>query len=622
MNYRNIANVKAETTTYGKFKGADFSTDPSQVDESRSPWPLNLIADEGGFPEKRLGWRTLKSFDGQINGIYTLVSDKKVWFVIHHGTSISLWDADNSTIEELKSDIADHKSAGFIMGGALYILTGNEYLVVTIQDDNAVCAYVSDNAYLPRTVISRSPSGGGESFEAVNLINPMRQNDFIADGKSDTYCLDAENIDAVISVEVNDEILEEGYEVDLEKGTVKFATIPKKPEDSGGVAGADNVKIVYSKTVENYAERINKCTICAFFGRGTFDRVFFSGNEDYKNLDWYCGFNDPTYIPDISYSVVGSEETAIMGYLRVGGQLIVVKEDNQQDSTVFVRSSEIDAEGNVKFSIQQGVQSIGAVSKYCFASLRDDPLFLSRYGVNAIVTNNITLERTVKRRSGFVDPKLTKESGLENACGCVWGDWFVIAINGKCYVADSKQQSYKGSIVDNFMYEWYYWDGIPARVLLEYNGTLFFGTEDGKLCRFNDDIENMTRYSDDGEAIIAEWATKADDDGDFMRYKTMLRQGGGVMCKPYSSSSVKIIVRTEKDFGTVVKTNAMSIFDFNDIDFTAFSFNTLDTPQIVPFNYKVRKYKTLQIIIRNDSKNQGFGVYQITKRYKVMNYVK
>ena len=34
MNYRNTASVKENTTTYGKFKGADFSTDPSQVDEA------------------------------------------------------------------------------------------------------------------------------------------------------------------------------------------------------------------------------------------------------------------------------------------------------------------------------------------------------------------------------------------------------------------------------------------------------------------------------------------------------------------------------------------------------------------------------------------------------------
>ncbi|MBP1577238.1 MAG: hypothetical protein J6C75_02030, partial [Oscillospiraceae bacterium] len=153
-----------------------------------------------------------------------------------------------------------------------------------------------------------------------------------------------------MSVEVNG-AAESGYTPDLVKGTITFTTAPKKPEDAGGVEGADNVKVVYSKKVEGYADRINKCTIAALYGKGSFDRVFFSGNPEYKNLDWYCGYNDPTYIPDTSYSVVGSEETAIMGYLRIGGQLVIVKEDNQQDSTIFIRSVEIDEKGDAKFPL-------------------------------------------------------------------------------------------------------------------------------------------------------------------------------------------------------------------------------------------------------------------------------
>lgn len=622
MNYKNTAAIKVETTLYSRFKGADFSADPSQVDESRSPWPRNLIADEGGFPEKRPGWRTMKSFSGQINGIHSITIGQQSALFIHHGKTISLYDVNGGRTTDVKTEVSDQKSASFVMNGALYVLTGEQYLVISQSGGVWSCKSVSEGAYLPRTVISRAPEGGGTTFEPVNLLNARRQNDFLADGSSTVYQLDAEDIDDVVSVEVNGETLDSGYTVDKAKGTVTFDTAPKKPEEAGGVAGADNVRIVYSKEAEGYADRINKCTICALYGRGTFDRVFLSGNPEYKNLDWHSGYNDPTYIPDTSYSAVGSEETAIMGYLRIGAQQVIVKEDNQQDSTVFIRSTELDGEGDVRFSLQQGVQSIGAVSKYCFASLRDDPLFLSRWGVNAVVTNNITLERTVKRRSGLIDPRLTEESGLEAACGCVWGDWFVLAVNGRCYVADSKQQSYKGSVTDNFMYEWYYWDNIPARVLFEFDNTLYFGTGDGRLCRFNDDIEDMTKYADDGEAIIAEWATKSDDDGDFMRYKTMIRRGSGVMCKPYTISSIKVLIRTDKDIEQQIKSSILSIFDFRELDFSAFSFNTSSGPQIVPLNRKVRKYKTMQIIVRNDGVNQGFGIFQIIKRYRIMNYVK
>ena len=80
------------------------------------------------------------------------------------------------------------------------------------------------------------------------------------------------------------------------------------------------------------------------------------------------------------------------------------------------------------------------------------------------------------------------------------------------------------------------------RVICEQEGTLYFGTADGRLCRFNSDRVDgqgnirMDAYSDDGQAITADWATKLDDDGDFMRYKTMRRQGSGVYLKTYTRS--------------------------------------------------------------------------------------
>ena len=71
-----------------------------------------------------------------------------------------------------------------------------------------------------------------------------------------------------------------------------------------------------------------------------------------------------------------------------------------------------------------------------------------------------------------------------------------------------------------------------------------------------------------------------------------------------------------------IRSSSLSIFDFEELDFSNFSFNTSDTPQIEAFNRKIRKYKTMQIIVRNDGVNQGFGVFGIIKRFKMMNYVK
>ena len=58
------------TKKYERFRGVDFSTDPALVDDTRSPWAPNMIADRGGMPEKRPGWRTLEQFGARVNGIF------------------------------------------------------------------------------------------------------------------------------------------------------------------------------------------------------------------------------------------------------------------------------------------------------------------------------------------------------------------------------------------------------------------------------------------------------------------------------------------------------------------------------------------------------------------------
>ena len=163
---------------------------------------------------------------------------------------------------------------------------------------------------------------------------------------------------------------------------------------------------------------------------------------------------------------------------------------------------------------------------------------------------------------------------------------------------------------------------MPARVWLEHEGELWFGTEDGRICRFQTDATRMSRYADDGEAIVAEWATKADDDGDFMTKKTMKKKGGGLLLKPYTRSSVKVIMKTDTGEEKTVRTASAAIFDFSDVDFENFSFNTSSSPQVIPFGKKVKKYKTLQIIVRNDKVNEGFGVFGIIKRFVKGGYVK
>lgn len=613
---------KKYKTEYSKFKGVDLSSNPTQVDSARGAMgTVNLISDSGGFPEKRKGWRVLQTCEAPVNGLYRGVIKGKEYFLVHGGTRLYLWT--ENSIKELKSGLTNGKGTAFTLNDKMYVLTGGEYLVFdgeTVKDATA-------DAYVPTTSIANKPTGGGTSFEDVNLLSTKRKNEFCADGSATVYQLDTTDAESIAEVKVDGKVWESSkYTLDGKKGQVKFTTAPPKP----GITGKDNVSITFVKTVAGYKDKIIKCTIAGIYGGKSQDRVFLSGNPEAQDTDWRCESNNPLYFSDLSYTKVGADGAAIIGYSAISDSQAIIKADDRSETTIYFRGYNIDTTtSKVQFPVRRAAAGAGAVAKRAFAYLPEEPVFLSRTGVFALTSSNITALQVARNRSYYVDAALTKEEHLENACAVVWNGYYVLAVNGHAYVMDTNQNvAYKPQSYGDYVYECYYWDNFPAVRMMESRGSLYFGTSDGKICRMNTDIDTMQAYSDGGTmgedgkitggaAIVAEWHTKADDDGDFMTYKTMVKRGSGVMIKPYSRSSVKVFARTERDFGRQIREQTIDIFDWSDIDFSRFTFFANDTPQVIPFNSKVKKYKTLQLTAKNEALNEAFGLFGIIKRYTI-----
>lgn len=611
-----------KTKKYESFRGVDFSTDPALVDDSRSPYAPNMWADMGGMPEKRPGWRTLTTLEGRINGLFHAKFDGTIHTLAHAGTKLIRWYTDGETAAEtLCEDLPDERSTAVFMGGTLWIFTGAKLL----RYDGTAAEDVAESGYIPTTVIARSPSGGGVSYESINLMSPWQAVRFLADGKSTAYQLPYESVEAIGTVTVNGTATT-AYTADLAAGKVTFTTAPAAP-----VAGAeDNVYITFKKTFAGYSDRIGKCRFAVVWGvNGLTDRIIASGNPERQNQDFISAFSDGSYWPDLNYAVIGTEETAVMGYRRLGDSLAIIKEDNGQDSTIFIRTAALTSDGEASFTIRPCLSGAGAVSRFGFGNIGDEQLLLTGGGVYAITTNSFTAERVTQNRSFRVDPLLRKEL-LSDAVSCNWENCYLVFVSGNVYGLDGRQQkSYPSRNDTAFLYECFFWDNVPARSVMNLidGGTenLFFGTEDGKICRFNTDVIGMEKFNDDGEAITAIWSTKMDDDGDPMIYKTLLKKGNAVTIKPYSRSSAKILFRTDRDAdGKLVQVaeGFMDIFSWEDIDFGRFTFNSNDGPQEIPFNRKVKNYKRLQIAIKNDAVNEGFGVYCIVKHYVAGNFAK
>ena len=113
-------------------------------------------------------------FEEEIFSMYIYSTDTAI---IHIGSKLVKWVGfpnENISITVLKSDMNDNKSIMFAFNNEIYVLDGVNYLKFNGNE----LINIEDIAYIPTTTISRSPSGGGEMYEDVNLLQAKRKNSF------------------------------------------------------------------------------------------------------------------------------------------------------------------------------------------------------------------------------------------------------------------------------------------------------------------------------------------------------------------------------------------------------------------------------------------------------------
>lgn len=494
------------------FLGVDFTTSPIEVDKRRSPNAKNIINNDG-YNETRNGYEVVKQFNGKINGIWNIDLPDNEINLVHSGTKLYKCNTDFSVCEEILTGMNNNRSTGLYIGDYLTIFDGKRAIIYSNTENGYNVSFLDESGYIPTTSVGRDASGGGTDYELINLMSPYRINTFLAEEievvnggeiekrQQTVFKLDDTNITSVELVEVLnsngnwDIIPSTGYQVDLITGQVTFSTAPGESP----VLGRDNVSIKYKKILSENYSKINKCSIATLFGyEGNNNRIFASGNPDFPNYDFHCEQEDPTYWPDENFTKIGTEP--IISYSRLSdGTLAVHKKQSDTDCTIYYRKTNL-LDNLEVFPLKDGVKNIGCVSKYCNCNLLNDPLFLSEQGVFAVIGDSG--EKFAQQRSYYVNGKLIKETNLEEAVAISLLGKYYLAVNNHIYIADSRYLSYpKHSKTEQYQYEWWYWDNIPVRVFFTWNNILFFGTEDGKICKFNDSYEDIE------ENIESYWET-------------------------------------------------------------------------------------------------------------------
>lgn len=386
-----------------------------------------------------------------------------------------------TTAAALFSSMNKRKSTSFVFNNLLYVIDGKNYLVY----DGSAVSDVGENAYIPTTYINIIPSGenadAGAEHEQRNILSPYFKHTFIADGTTKSFQLNDKEIEGVKEVKLYGEVVTE-YEVNLTDGVVNFSTAPKKPEEAGNYpefyAG---IEITAKKSITSISgitdnevdvnNIITSCSIATIFD----NRVFLSGNPKYPNHIFFCGRNstgyvDPSYFGILNYMQDGVGTTPITGMIPVADTLMALKGDTQQDGSVFFHTP-TDTGNNITPTIYPSTQGLAGVG--CLGAcvnFLDDPVFISRLGVEAVGQLSVRYERAIEHRSSLIDAKLVNLD-LSKASLEEWDGYLLVLIDGKIFMADSRQRYTHEIGVPQ--YEWYYLEdiGVYDNQYLEYKYT-------------------------------------------------------------------------------------------------------------------------------------------------------
>ena len=382
---------------------------------------------------------------------------------------LSYYEGAIKTEDALFAGMNTRKSASFIFNNRLYIVDGVNYLLY----DGSKVSSVLDNAYIPTTYKNIIPSGenadAGAEYEHRNLLQPKFKHTFFGDGENKVFYMNENGLDAIAEVKVYGETLTEGegYTVNLLEGKIELTEAPAKPADKNLPETHAGVEITAEKAYES--EQITGCTLSAIFD----ERVFLSGNPDYPNNIYYCGRNnitgrtDPSYFPATNYVADGVGMAAITGMLAVADTLMVLKGDTQQDGSVYFHTAYATGDDlhPKDYPSTRGLAGIGCLGA-CINFL-DDPVFISRLGVEAVGQLSVRYERAIEHRSSLIDAKLVNME-LKNASLEEWNGYLIALVDGKIFMADSRQRYAHDTGV--MQYEWYYLEdiGIFKNQYLEY----------------------------------------------------------------------------------------------------------------------------------------------------------
>ena len=307
--------------------------------------------------------------------------------------------------------------------------------------------------------------------------------------------------------------------LDYRNGTVTFAK-PTTP------AGAEDNITVYFRHREkvNQADKITGAKVSVQYGvGGNSDRLFVGGADVSPTTDYVSESADWTYFAPDGGRVLGTEG-AVKAYVATNMGLLTLL-SAPASPNAYWRVGEwvtetpylgTDAYRTAKASFR--LVKTATLPKPAgdggVGYLDSDSLYLAENGIYRILTNALTDDKKAMRLSAPIDGATFGE-----ACTAVVHDLrYYVSTGHEVYVGDSR---YRVALDSDSGYEWSTYGIEGVRVWYVMDGVLCFGTEDGRLCHFDNAYEDVT-FED-----IAEGQLTVDAENGRLTYDRTLTFGEG-----------------------------------------------------------------------------------------------
>ena len=601
------SNARQITYTIDRFRGVNENADVSKMKHGEATYMRNYRITDAGALTVRPGIKTeqppFENMSGAIRGMWSGSLGGVDSLVYLQGTKLYIKDQGGTHLLQGATINGTGKAEVVFFGGLLYIFTGSELYYVTSHLDSLEVV----EGYVPTVSIATAPDGAGTLYESVNKLTAKRKVRYSADGTSKTYALPEECPAEIISVQVDGLFTKEyttGKVTGSERRQVTFETAPAAgannvvieykaqreaeyigysttlnyaqsgetgntvrfvqyyADDYWATLGSEGYtatestviikgtwasgikwRVVYWTDAHNRSE-VTSMTAAEIYNGTQDTRLFIYGDGSNKVL--YSGLDEngigtASYFPDLNEIEVGNTNSTVTSLIRHKSRLLVFKE-TEAYSVYYSLMTLADSRVTAAFYVNAISRNVGC-SANCRAAGANNKVYTACYGslyewASTNTTGNITADdrnsKVVSERVSATVKALTGEkhlvyNGLTQELICFSG---------------------KLAVLYNFAADaWYIYDSLVSGINETisaaeiYNGTVYFGTTDGHLKRF----DASSPVDETSTIIKAIWSSAWLDFGKphYQKYSPKLWLSG-VSMSENEGGNFSVLVSTDK----------------------------------------------------------------------------